>query len=93
MESDRILAKTLIGLRNIAWAAAATQHDNKNANFLKTATTLLIEDVDHLPVVRLALRMSPMVDIPPLRNVHGRWDTSPVIKEDHPSLTATERNK
>lgn len=59
MEEDRILAKTLIGLRNIAWAAANIDKTSKHAKFLYTALQMAIESPDSIDIVRLALLMSP----------------------------------
>ena len=60
MEVDRVLAKTLIGLRNIAWAAAVTDKPSKHAKFMYTMLALAVEDPEHISVMRLALRMAPM---------------------------------
>ena len=63
MEADRVLAKTLIGLRNIAWAAYITDKPSKHAKFMYTMLALAVKDPEHISIIRLALLMSPM-DIP-----------------------------
>ena len=87
---------TLLGLRNIAWAAECSQHNLEDAKVVKSVIQLLIDSPDNVSIVRQILKTYRMLNQLPdntIRNVHGRWDTSPVIKEDHPSLTASERNK
>ena len=44
MEESRILAKTLIGLRNIAWAACMVDKRNQKAAFMLTILNLAVLD-------------------------------------------------
>ena len=58
MENDRILAKTLIGLRNIAWAAASQDKASAHAKFLYTMLQLAVENTGAVDIMRMALRLS-----------------------------------
>ena len=63
MERDRVLAKTLIGLRNIAWAAGRRNKTNVKAKFIATIASLLITDPENVNVISLAIDTS-VLDIP-----------------------------
>jgi energy-converting hydrogenase Eha subunit H len=51
---------TLLGLRNIAWAAAKQDKTSKHAKFLYTLLALAIESKTSVSVIRQALLMSRM---------------------------------
>ena len=50
--------ETLLGLRNIAWAANRSNHQNSTAHYLHTLITLLLQSPENVSLVKMAIESS-----------------------------------
>ena len=58
MEKNLELAKTLIGLRNIAWAANRNDHLNITAHYIHSTIELLLATPDNVETVKKIIVVS-----------------------------------